>query len=91
MLCNLSAQAGVVYGPPAISDPSQPLVEDKDCIITRTGITYDGYRNTTITGRQCQRWDQNTPQVSHVETFRISGPLWGESTGDRWIPLTKGK
>ena len=21
----------------------------------------------------------------------ITGPLWGESTGDRWIPLTKGQ
>ena len=23
--------------------------------------------------------------------FRITGPLWGESTGNRWIPLTQGK
>ena len=22
-------------------------------------------------------------------TFRVTGPLWGESTGDQWIPLTK--
>ena len=21
--------------------------------------------------------------------FHITGPLWGEATGDRWIPLTK--
>ena len=21
--------------------------------------------------------------------FRVSGPLWGETTGHRWIPLTK--
>ena len=21
--------------------------------------------------------------------FRVTGPLWEESTGDRWIPLTK--
>ena len=21
--------------------------------------------------------------------FRVNGPLWGESTGHRWIPLTK--
>ena len=21
---------------------------------------------------------------------RVTGPLWGESTGDQWIPLTKG-
>ena len=26
---------------------------------------------------------------SNVNTFHITGPLWGESTGDQWIPLTK--
>ena len=25
----------------------------------------------------------------HEGTFRITGPLWGESTGHRWIPFTK--
>ena len=26
-----------------------------------------------------------------VSKFRIIGPLWEESTGHRWIPLTKGQ
>ena len=26
---------------------------------------------------------------SSGNVFRVTGPLWGESTGDRWIPLTK--
>ena len=26
---------------------------------------------------------------SNGNTFRVTGPLWGESTGHRWIPLTK--
>ena len=26
---------------------------------------------------------------SHGRAFLITGPLWGESTGHRWIPLTK--
>ena len=26
---------------------------------------------------------------SNGNIFRITGHLWGESTGDRWIPLTK--
>ena len=26
---------------------------------------------------------------SHGNAFRITGPLWGESTGHRWIPRTK--
>ena len=27
----------------------------------------------------------------HGKSFVITGPLWGESTGHRWIPLTKGQ
>ena len=26
---------------------------------------------------------------SNGNIFRVTGPLWGESTGDPWIPLTK--
>ena len=26
----------------------------------------------------------------HENTFHITGPLWGESTSQWWIPLTKG-
>ena len=26
---------------------------------------------------------------SNDSIFRVTGPLWGESTGHRWIPLTK--
>ena len=28
---------------------------------------------------------------SNENIYRVNGPLWGESTGDRWIPLTKGQ
>ena len=28
-----------------------------------------------------------TPSNGNI--FRVAGHLWGESTGDRWIPLTK--
>ena len=28
-----------------------------------------------------------TPSNGNI--FRVTGPLWGESTGHRWIPLTK--
>ena len=27
----------------------------------------------------------------HRNAFCITGPLWGESTSDRWVPLTKGQ
>ena len=26
---------------------------------------------------------------SNGKILRVTGPLWGESTGDRWIPLTE--
>ena len=33
------------------------------------------------------------PRAGNKETSKvgIAGPLWGESTGNRWIPLTKGQ
>ena len=27
--------------------------------------------------------------LSNVNIFRVTGAMWGESTGHRWIPLTK--
>ena len=27
---------------------------------------------------------------SNGNSFRVTGPLWGESTGHRWMPLTRG-
>jgi len=31
------------------------------CRETTAGRTYIGYANTTVSGRQCQRWSSNTP------------------------------
>ena len=31
----------------------------------------------------------NMMTSSNGNIFRVTGPLWGEFTGDRWIPLTK--
>ena len=28
-------------------------------------------------------------RLSNGNIFRVTGPLWGESTGHQWIPLTK--
>ena len=27
----------------------------------------------------------------NIEALQVTGPLWGESTGHQWIPLTKGQ
>ena len=43
------------------------------------------------------QWEQQLPlQGRHVmmtssngNLFLVTGPLWGESTGHRWLPLTK--
>ena len=34
---------------------------------------------------------QKTMTPCHGNAFCIAGPLWGESIGYRWIPLTKGQ
>ena len=31
------------------------------------------------------------PNLSQVKKPHITGPLWGETTGHRWIPLAKGQ
>ena len=49
-------------------------------------VTSDnGALNTSHASQTLHEW------WSHqMETFlRVTGPLWGESTGDRWISLTK--
>ena len=30
-----------------------------------------------------------TAKNKHILKFRIKDPMWGESTGHRWIPLTQ--
>ena len=34
-------------------------------------------------------WDEYMMTSSNGNIFRVTGPLWGESTGHWWIPLTK--
>ena len=34
-------------------------------------------------------WKNVMMTSSNVDIFRVTGPLWGELTGDRWILLTK--
>ena len=36
-------------------------------------------------------WHEIMVTSSNGNNFRVTGPLWGESTGYRWIPLTKGQ
>ena len=46
-----------------------------------------------ISVRDRPQWFYETPGnmmiSSHGNIFRVTGPLWGESTGHRWIPLTR--
>ena len=37
----------------------------------------------------CKRYDFIIMKLSNGNIFRATGPLWGEVTGRRWIPLTK--
>ena len=42
---------------------------------------YNHIRHTVNENDMMTSWNGNI--------FRVAGPLWGESIGDRWIPLTK--
>ena len=66
---------------------------------TKLHILWDTQQvSIIVTSRD--RWGvSNQPQLDcffeaqkkNPPRLRITGPLWGESTGDRWIPLTKGR
>ena len=43
-------------------------------------LSYDKVQDTMI---------YNMMPSSNGNIFRVTGPLWGESTGHQWIPLTK--
>ena len=51
--------------------------------------------NSSVTGGFPSQRTSNVEPVSihdnviKWDIFRVTGPLWGESTGHRWIPLTK--
>ena len=51
--------------------------------------------HTKISCQSLRSFDDRWIHKSHMMTlsngsiFRVTGPLWGESTGDRWIPLSK--
>ena len=42
-------------------------------------------------GRKLVHYNPKITTSWYGNGFRITGPLWGESTGYRWIPLTNGK
>ena len=67
---------------------------------------FSGYHGTTMATNDMSPYKYNEnhkkPDWVHVvresivtswhgNTFRIMSPLWGESTGHRWIPLTEGQ
>ena len=54
--------------------------------------------NWNVYSKVCSGWQQRKQKsftslaFCHIPfTKLINGPLWGESTGHRWIPLTKGQ
>ena len=56
-----------------------------------TGSHY--YRHTKHRGQMFYStfcvWNSFMMMLSNGTIFHVTGPLWGESTGQRWIPLTK--
>ena len=53
-------------------------------------MTTYSFQCYTISMTQCKATGSlNTMTSSNENIFRVTGPLCGEFTGDRWIPLTK--
>ena len=70
------------------------VFEEKSCEIVKNNVEFK--RPPFFIDRFPLHIKHRTPHVNVVmmtswngDIFRVSGPLWGESIGHRWIPLTK--
>lgn len=48
------------------------------CTTTTRGAEYRGYSNMTMSGRVCQRWEDNTPYVPSPKMQDESRYLWDD-------------
>ena len=77
----------------------RPPADLPACLVTlRVELTvplWRGVRGTVVLGCNRKRhvvrmgWILFMMTSSNGNIFRVTGPLWGWSIGDRWIPLTK--
>ena len=61
------------------------------CKATTVIVINDFSRNFAINYFEYASADQTLYMMTSMDgnTFRVTDPLWGESTGHRWIPFTK--
>ena len=62
-----------------------------DCVIVIHSCRTQQCNGIKCRGRQWtgMNWSRSMMTSSNGHIFRVTGPLWGESTGHRWILLTK--
>ena len=48
------------------------------------------YKFESLSVPHFHSWTKNTIHDDFIKNIPVTGPLCGESTGLRWIPLTKG-
>ena len=63
------------------------MIYAKHVANSRLGMYLPTYRSISKTRDVLLYMDIMTSSNGNI--FRVTGHLWGESTGDRWIPLTK--
>ena len=54
-----------------------------------TRVSWTDMRNVNTPALNPNILQQHMMTSSNGNIFRVTGPLWGESTGHRWIPFTK--
>ena len=52
-------------------------------------VFFDLPLNKRLSKQSRRRWFSDIMMASSNGSIRVTGPLWGESTSHRWIPLTK--
>ena len=50
---------------------------------------FEPTEDTLYLAHEGDTWDRFVMTSSNENSFRVAGPLWGESTGHRRIPLTE--
>ena len=85
----------VIYRYEIIESSKRLICWEFLCDITLWWILTDGEATMVKVMAWCLTLSQHMEQRGSSSTqmrqkVRITGPLWRESTGDRWIPITKG-
>ena len=75
----------------SLSEPMTVSLPTHICVTRPQWAKLTGNRTQWNSTRRVHNYWKSCSMItsSNRNSFRVTGPLWGETTGHRWIPLTK--